>query len=194
MSLGKQRQWLKWSDSPPKGMGLFCSYDPSLLFSSKALLIRRDWETLLKRTPSPATATPSNSFGNNIWKLRSETLSFLQILFTICQFIHMLNCQCIPCNCFRKMSPLRIPEQNVFSHSAPPHFLVNSVLLLSVGLVLFSSITLRSSLSRYKTKSGHVTFLLSFRTIFSLLSFCICTLWISLYFYSLSHNHFYLCG
>ena len=60
------------------------------------------------------------------------------------------------------MSPLRIPEQKVFSNSAPPHFLVNSVFLLSVGLVLFSSITLRSSLSPYKTKSGHVTFLLSF--------------------------------
>ena len=40
MSLGKQRQLLKRSDSPPKGMGLFCSYDPSLLFSPNALLIR----------------------------------------------------------------------------------------------------------------------------------------------------------
>lgn len=121
---------------PPKGMGLFwCSYEPSLLFSPNALLIRRDWETLFQWTPSPATATPSNSFGNHIWKLRSETLSFYKF--------PSQNCQCISCTLHGKCH-LRIPEQNVFSHSAPPHFLVNSVLLLSVGLVLFSSITLRS--------------------------------------------------
>ena len=45
------------------------------------------------------------------------------------------------------MSPLQIPEKKVFSNSAPPHFLVNSVLLIYVGLALFSSITLRSFLS-----------------------------------------------
>ena len=100
MSLGKQRQLLKRSDSPPKEMGLFCSFDPSLMFSPNALLIRRGWETLFPWTPSPATAAPSNTFGNHIWKFRSETLSFLHILFTTCQFICMLNHQCISFNCF----------------------------------------------------------------------------------------------
>lgn len=114
-----------------------------------------------------------------IWK--SHFGNYGQRLYHFFKFSSQ-NCQCISCNCFTENVTSWIREQNIFSHSAPPHFLVNSVLLLSVDLVLFSSITLRSSLSRYKTKSGHVTFLLSFRTIFSLLSFFVYVYFNSLYF------------